>query len=151
MECYRLQGHSRCYRRTGFRDCHAIYSTPLGFERVNAGAVYPVAVMQVAIPLGRGRWLFEVEYIIPDGHNRHTQTASGWAATPRICPRLWRIKTPGTPRGGNTNGIRRWPVHGPPKRKTATTVIMNWTEYIAAQGERPEADLTAVNAGRAQT
>ena len=29
--------------------------------------------------------------------------------------------------------------------------LMNWTEYIAAQGERPEADLTAVNAGRAQT
>ena len=130
----------------GFRDCHAVFDA-LGVERVNAGGITRSS-LQVA-----SRWItdagFALEVIVPDGYN-YIPKAERVGCYADDLPEIVAYKNSWYAEGRQYEWDKAMAGARAAKARDGDDGLQNWTEYIAAQGERPEADLTAVNAGRAR-
>ena len=126
----------------GFMDCSDVFDA-LGFDRVNAGGETR-SVMQVAY-----RWIadagFEVEYVIPDGITdvpKSQRTGCYADDLPAIVAHkdtCYAALRQGEWQTAVDSAIAARDVDGDGGN-------MNWTEYIAGQGARPEVDDDALAA-----
>ena len=130
----------------GFRDCHAVFNA-LGFDLVNAGGITRSS-LQVS-----SRWIvdagFVFESIVPDGLTDIPKAERTGCHVDDL-PDIVAYKDSWYAEGRQYEWDKAHAGAVEAQAQYGDDGDMNWTVYLESLGERPEADLTAVEAGRAR-